>query len=68
MKNNELSHFHHLLLIAEYGITFSFHFLPEFHLPQLALWLGTSCYAIYTLMSLHHFHQAVRVKSGGGHI
>lgn len=60
MKNQEPTHFHHVMLMAEYGMTMSLHFLPEYHLSSLAQWLGISFFAIYSIVSLFHYRQTTR--------
>lgn len=65
MKNHEMSHFYHAMLVTEYGMTFSFHFLPELNLSHLALWLGISSFALYTVIAVLHYRHATKENKGG---
>jgi hypothetical protein len=62
MNNHETKYFQHVMLMAEYGMTLSLHFLPEFHLSYLARWLGIACFAIYSAVSVLHFRHATKEK------
>ncbi len=57
MKYHETNHLHHAMVLSEYGMAVSFHFLSELHMSHLVLWLGIPFFALYTIMSLFQFRR-----------